>query len=343
MQLPEGVHAVRVGRATYYYWHPGRGTAAAGARISLGKDATDPHFWAKLEALRGPSKPGSFSDLIAKYKASAAFAELKPRTKVNYVHQFGRLEAAWGELQVAKLTVAGIYALRAQFEATPVAANHLISCLRTLLKWGLKHGFGTTNPAREIDPIEIKDEENARPWSEDAWNYIVSDAAAPECIRRASFLGRACGQRRVDLVRFGKKNRHADGLAITISKLRDKRHVIPLTKAQLAKIDSWSCSDTGPWIISTIGRTMSGDALQSALNRYIANTPRLQGLEIKMHGLRAMAAIDRKLAGAENRAIAASLRMSLTTVERYLAHLDNLLLARRVRDQLETFTSGQKA
>jgi hypothetical protein len=343
VQLPEGVHAVKVGKTTYFYWSPGRGTKAAQKPIPLGKDARDPEFWNKLKTLRGdtPASKGSFSDLIGRYKASARFATRRARTQEHYDHQLDRIETAWGTLPVAELTVAGIYALRAQYEATPVAANHLIAVLRTLLKWGLQHGFGTTNPAREIEPIEIEDEENAKPWPEKAWQLVVANA--PEDIRRAAYLGRATGQRRSDLVKFGKRHRKEDGIAIKIGKLRDKDHIVPLTKAQLAEIDSWTCSDTGPWIISPIGRTMSGDALQSALGRYIAKVPELQQYELKLHGLRAMAACDRKLAGAENRAIGANLRMSLTTVERYIRHIDELLLARGVRDRLEDFTTRQKA
>ena len=344
MQLPEGVHAVKAGKATYYYWAPRRGLPDAPKPVPLGKDARDPKFWEKVREL-GANDPrlgeGTFASLIAKYKASKRFEKCRHRTQIHYEHQLKRIEAAWATLPVAGLTVAGIYALRAQYEDTPVAANHLISVLRTLLKWGLQHGFGTANPAREIEPLEIEDEENAKPWPEDAWTFVVANA--PEDIRRAAYLGRACGQRRSDLVKFGRRHRKDDGIAIKIGKLRDKDHVIPLTDDQLKEIDSWTCSDTGPWIISPIGRTMSGDALQAALNRYIAKTPELKGLVLKWHGLRAMAAIDRKLVGAENRAIGANLRMTTQTVERYIRHIDDQKLARGVRDQLQGFTSRRKA
>lgn len=345
MPLPEGVHRVKVGATFYYYWAPRRGADDAPDPVPLGKDSTDPQFWQRLRDLRGADprlKEGSFAKLIANYKLSARFLTRRPRTQTHYGHVLDRIETAWGDLQVADLTVEGCYALRAEFEDTPVAANHLMSILRTLLKWGLQHGFGKTNPAREIEPIEIEDEQNAKPWPEDAWRFVISDPAASQCIRRAAYLGRACGQRRADLVKFGPHNRKEDGIAVKIGKLRDKLHVIPLTRAQLAEIDAWSEADgkdIAPWLISTIGRTMSGDALGAALDRYLETSDRLKGIKLNWHGLRAMACIDRKLAGAENRAIAASIRMSLTTVERYLKHIDELQLARGVRDRLEAFTN----
>lgn len=336
MPVPEGVHAVKSGRKTYYYWHPNRGTEFAGKPVPLGTDHTDPEFWERLNKARGEDGTivaGSFDALIAEYKKSKKYLKRRDETRRNYDGYLVKIAAAWGKMPVAGLTVAGIYKLRSQYENTPVAANHLITILRTLLKWGLAHGYGTINPAREIEPLEIDDEQNAKPWPEWAYEYVLANA--PERIRRAVYLGRACGQRRSDLVKFGKRHRQDDGLAIKIGKLRDKDHVIPLMAHQLAEIDSWSCSDTGPWIVGQNGGRMTGENLQSTLNRFLAKHPKLKGETLKMHGLRANAAIDRKLVGAENRAIGANLCMTTATVEKYITHIDKLALARGVRDQME--------
>lgn len=336
VDLPSGVHAVRVGKKTYYYWHPNRGTGFAGKRIPLGTDARDPEFWQRLRDAMGqriPHEQGTFKALIADYKASQAWVDLRHRTRVHYEHQLSRIEAAWGDMQAGELTVRGIYALRANFSSTPVAANHLVAVLRMLLKWGLQFGYGKSNPATEIKRIEIRDEQSARPWPEDAYQHVVKNA--PEHIKRAVFLARATGQRRSDLVKMGRRHRDGDGLRFTISKLRDKPHFVPVTKDQLAVIDSWSCSDLGPWIVSPTGAAMSGDHLQSSLNRYISSQPKLRGLALKMHGLRALAACDRKMLGFDNRAIGASIGMSAGMVDRYTKHINQEALARQVRDGLE--------
>lgn len=340
IELPSGVHVIRGRKGkSYYYWHPHRGTPRAGKRTLIGTDPKDPEFWQKLKTLSGATneiKSGTFAALIQAYKASRAFTSRRERTQEHYEHQLGRIKAAWGDLPVSGLTVKGIYKLRAEYEETPVAANHLVSVLRTILKWGLQHGYGERNPAREIEPIKIEDEESAKPWPEEAYQYVLKHA--PEEIRRAVFLGRATGQRRSDLVRLGKRHRDRDGLSFTISKRRDKPHFIPLTKAQIETLDSWACSDLGPWIISPTGRAMSGDALQSSLNRFLAKEPHktaLKGHVLKMHGLRALAACDRKIQGMENRAIGANIGMSAGMVERYIRHIDKERLARGVRDGLE--------
>ena len=117
--------------------------------------------------------------------------------------------------------------------------------LRTLIAFGIPRGYIDRNPAAEVTPIPIVDVEHARPWPEEAFKLVIE--TAPEHIRRAAFLGRATGQRRSDLVRFGRKHRRADGLQIKVSKLRDKGHFIPLRAAELAEIDS------GPTRIPDLG------------------------------------------------------------------------------------------
>lgn len=336
MPVPKGVHAVKSGRKTYYYWHPNRGTAIAGKPVPLGTDHTDPEFWERLSRAKGEdgtTTPGSFDALIAEYKRSRKYRNRRDETRRNYDGYLDKISAAWGGMPVDGLSVAGIYKLRAKYENTPVAANHLVAILRTMLKWGLAHGYGTINPAREIEALGIDDEQNAKPWPEDAYLYVLKHA--PERLRRAVYLARASGQRRSDIVKFGKQHRQDDGLAVKIGKLRDKDHVIPLMAHQLKEIDSWSCADIGPWVMSENGKRMTGDNLQSTLNRFVSKHPKLRGLTLKMHGLRANAAIDRKMVGAENKAIGASLCMTTATVERYIRHIDKLALARTVRDQME--------
>jgi hypothetical protein len=123
---------------------------------------------------------------------------------------------------------------------------------------------GVSSPSTriEVTPIPFVDVERARPWPEEAFKRIIE--TAPEHIRRAAFLGRATGQRRSDWVRFGRKHRRADGPQIRVGKLPDKDHFIPLRAAELAEIDSWSCSDTGRWILNEAGMPMGGCARERA-------------------------------------------------------------------------------
>lgn len=332
IDLPNGVHRVKSKGRVYFYFAPGRGTKSAGERVSLGTDPTAPEFWAKLNEAHGTApetiKAGTFAALIRDFKMSADWNRLRLNTRRDYSIYLNRIERAWGVLLVSGLTAVGIYTLRDQYASTPVAANHLVTILRSLLAWGVKRGYHDRNPVIDVTPIEIFDVKGARPWPEVAYEIVLQ--RAPEAIRRTAILGRACGQRRSDLVQFGRKNRRDDGIDITIGKLRDRRHFIPLKKAELAEIDSWSCSETGPWIVSARGEPLKGPALGELLDEFVGRTGELSPYgPIKLHGLRAMAVCDRRLEGLEHQEIAAQLGMSLQMVMRYSRQIDQEALARR--------------
>ena len=279
LDLPTGVRLVRSRGRNYYYFAPNRGTSYAAKPISLGSDPHEPEFWEALKRALGDRseavKAGSFSALITAYKNTAKWRdEYSENTRQNYDISLRRIEAAWGNLPVNGLTAIGIYKLRDQFASTPVQANHLVSVLRTIIAWGIPRGYSERNPALEVVAIDIVDEQNARPWPEEAFRVVLHEA--PEHLRRAAFLGRVTGQRRSDLVRMGKRNRRDDGLDIQIKKLRGKRHFMPLNPSELAVLDSWNCSETGPWIVSPRGKPMSGDHLAASLGRFIASRPELK-------------------------------------------------------------------
>jgi hypothetical protein len=336
IELPSGVHAVKAAGKVYYYWHPHRGTALEGKRIALGTDPRDPAFWEKLKAAQGKAsggvEPWTFAALALAYRGpdggvgSAEWERNKPTTKRVSNLCIDRIVDKWGPLPVASVTARDIYAFRDTHSDTPVMANRLVVVLRTLIAFGVPRGYIDRNPATEVVPLPLVDVENARPWPEDAFKRVLE--TAPEYIRRAAFLGRACGQRRSDLVLFGRKHRRADGLQIKIGKLRDKDHFIPLRASELAEIDSWSCSDTGPWITSAFGKPMSGDALWHALDRFLADVPELAGLKLNPHGWRAMAVCDRRFDGLSHQEISAQLCMSMNMVMRYSKHIDQERLAR---------------
>jgi Polyketide cyclase / dehydrase and lipid transport len=98
---------------------------------------------------------------------------------------------------------------------------------------------------------------------------------------------------------------------------RDRDHFIPLKDSELAEIDSWSCSDAGPWITNAAGQPMSPQAISNALEQFVTDAPEWAGPLIRPHGLRAMAVCDRRLVGLSHQQISAQLCMSLGMVMRY--------------------------
>jgi hypothetical protein len=73
---------------------------------------------------------------------------------------------------------------------------------------------------------------------------------------------------------------------------------------------------------------MSGEALGSALDRFLAKVPELKGLNLNPLGLRALAVCDRRIDGLSHQEISAQLCISMDMVMRYSKHIDQERLAR---------------
>lgn len=336
--LPQGVHAVpAAGGRTYYYWQPGRGTARARERISLGSDARSPEFWRKLNELIGAPPvgllSGSWAALDRKWrgdpkngaKPSREWEALSQGTRDLYAVRMRQIVARWGSLPVSGTNLDGVVALRDTLSGA-VAANQLVKVIRIAMKFGRPHGFPSSDPTAGLEALAIGEVGGATPWPE--WAYQIVRAEAPVFLQRAAFLGRATGQRRSDLVRVGKRNRRNDGIDFNIQKRRNKPHFVPLLPGELAEIDGWAALDIGPYIVDARGKPMTGDAVANQLKVFCKSHPRLKDAEVFMHGLRALAVCDRRIAGMTHQEISGQLCMSSGMVMQYSKAIDTEVLGR---------------
>jgi integrase len=335
VMLPRDVQrVVKPSGKVYYYYAPGRGSAGAGKRVALGSDTADPEFWRKLREASTPpaARDGTLSKLIAEYRAHKAWNDLRPESKRVYAHFFDRLEASGGDRPVAAMTRRDIYALLDQMSGTPVAANLMLTVLRTLLEFGVPRGYRDDNPAIGVKKLKIEDRGHS-PWPEKGYAYVMEHA--PTHLRRMAFLGRATGQRVSDLVKMRPADLVEDGINVRIGKLRDKPHFVPLTAAQMREIRSWGARDL-EFFISTpgSGKRYSPNALNKSWNGWRKTAP-ISDLKMTVHGLRATAIHDRRSAGTEDGAIADEIGMSVKMVSRYLRFADKAASARASRDRRE--------
>lgn len=340
VELPKGVRPVVRKRRTYYYFQIGRGTAEAGPSIPLPGDPTDPKFWQKLKEVAGVSQSaeGTFRHMTALYKESGAWAGHAEKTQENYTKFLNGFDAAWGDLQVADLTRTGAYAHRETMKDTPTTANHMLSVLRTFLEWCVEHHGLENNIAVGMKRLAV-DEDGARPWPEHIYQFVLANA--PEDLRRMAILGRACGQRRADLVKMRGIDRTTDGIRLKIGKLRDKNHMVPLTAAFGKQIDSWKVDPMVHYLLSPSGAFYSPDGLNARWGRWlndgsgqaIKEAVRLEGVTI--HGLRATAVVDRRLKNVKHDKIAAQLGMSLKMVMHYSRFCDQEMMAMAGMGDLE--------
>ena len=245
MKLPSGVHKVRAGNRTYYYWHPGRGTPREGERIKLPNADTDPKaFWAEVERRRltGPTiyPHGSIGDAVARYRESDEFRRNADGTRANYDVHLRRFEAAegWGLMPARGLVPIAVMAARDAMKDTPVMANQMLAVGRTLYDWAIPLGLADANPFDKVRDLEVPDRGHV-PWP--AWAIeFVRTHAWPDLVRMMR-LGIATCQRGSDLVRMGPEQRDRNGLWCRPQKTRKRRRSfhIPLAAADAMEIDRW--------------------------------------------------------------------------------------------------------
>jgi integrase len=150
------------------------------------------------------------------------------------------------------------------------------------------------------------------------------------------FLGRATGQRVSDLVRMRPADLTEDGINLRIGKLRDKPHMVPLTKAQMSEIRSWGVKDLEPFIITPrAGKRFSARYLERLWRSWRDEQELIRAAADSIHGLRGTKIHDLRKAGTPDGSIADEIGMSVKMVSRYLRFADKVASARASRDRRE--------
>lgn len=323
--LPKGVYRVRnaTGRE-YWYFQAKRGTKEAGERVKLPEYGT-PEFWREIAALAGDpiSLEGKISSLIGEYQASPRWTALRPNSRRTYRFALDAIKASWGHLHASQVTPRGAAALIDSISDKPPFANLTLAVVRLLMKEAIRKGYRDDNPAREIERVDVSPDE-AKPLTIEAWAALMQ---APDDIRRYAVLGRATGQRISDVLRISPKNRDQNGLAITITKLKDKAHWCPLNAAQIAEIDGWKQFPGAPYIMRPDGKRHTAQSFRDAWNAWIATDPGASCRGFTSHDLRATKVCDERISGKSHQQIAAIVGMSIGMVAKYSRHIDQRLAA----------------
>lgn len=180
---------------------------------------------------------------------SPEFDKRAASTKRDYLRYLEIISKAWGELLVSDLRPKHVIGLRDKWASTPVAANHLIAVLKTLVNWGIPREFCETNPCVYVPKLET-DEEGARPWP--VWAYSLIEEHAREDVRRAVLLARYTGQRQSDVLRMAPSDVEDGGINVVQQKT-GKELWVPLHDDLVGALEGWSCS---PFVADAEGRSI---------------------------------------------------------------------------------------
>lgn len=319
--LPKNVFCIKKASGKrYYYYQERRGRPDHGPLIRLPDDLHDPLFWRKIEEIkRGAAGPaaGTFDALIDHYRNSARYTKLSASSRDVYEVCLARIAAAWGSLQVRDLQPKHVYTLQEKHAARPAMANMTVAVLRGLLREGIKFDYCSTNVARDIEKLEEAGI-GSEPWPEAVYTYVLE--RAPALLMRAAVLGRATGQRAVDLVKLRPADRDGNGFKMLIQKLGGERHWCPVTSEALAVIDRWQAEPMVPFL-NINGRQITEDRLRKEWAAFRATAVEVPD-DATLHDLRAAVVCDRRIAGVPHQQIADQLCMTVEMVERYAKHVD---------------------
>ncbi|MFH5927219.1 site-specific integrase [Roseomonas xinghualingensis] len=196
------VNAYRSGGKVFHYYR--RGTY----RVRLRGEPGSPEFLAAYQEAHAncvdsqlgpkPTKPQgkTLAVLIASYRASPEWKELKPATRKDYEKGLVPLETAFGHLPVVGLKRPHVLQIRNRFAEKPRSANRIVTTLSILLTHAVDLGWREDNPA--FRPKRLKTTgEGYRDWTEDEIRQFL--AANPDWNLRL-LLALCTGQRGEDQI-----------------------------------------------------------------------------------------------------------------------------------------------
>ncbi|MBY0364539.1 MAG: hypothetical protein K2X45_21750 [Phreatobacter sp.] len=340
VSLPTNVCRVR-GRngKDYFYYQERRGQRDAGPRVRLPYEPRDPDFWKLVATLStghaGPTA-GSFDALISHYQGQSCFRSLSLNSQKSYRIALAHISKAWGSLSVRELAAKHVYALQERHSDRKAMANLILRVLSVLLREGVRADYCAFNVARDVQKLR-ENPNGAAPWSDETFAFVL--AHAPSRLMRAVLLGRATGQRAVDLVRMRPADLHGDGINVLVQKLNQQRHWCPVSKDALRVITDWNEQPMLPFLHKD-GRFFNEDRLREEWRAWKLSNPAVPA-EITLHDLRANAVCDRRLAGVPHQQIVDQLCMSPAMVVRYSKHIDRALNAQQGMATLERAQNSQ--
>lgn len=328
-----------------------------GRKVRLRSPTGSPEFFAEyraaLAALESPLPsptprsteaplPGTLRWLCAAYFGSAEFKRLDPRTQRvrRLILEHCLREpvapaetALFSEFPLSRLTPAAIRVLRDRKAAAPETANGRVKALRQVFAWGMAShpDLLPGNPARDV-PYFRSASQGHHSWTlEEVTQYEARHPVGSKA-RLALALLLYTGQRRSDVVRFGRQHVRDGWLHFTQAKNRNRapvRMALPVLP-ELQRIIDASPSGDLTFIVTAFGRPFTANGF----GNWFRDRCDEAGLEhCSAHGLRkAGAALAAENGATESELMAIFCWSTLKEAARYTkAARQKLLAASAVR------------
>jgi integrase len=258
-------------------------------------------------------KVGTLGWVIAEYRRSPDFTQLRPNTKKTYLIAMDAL-ADGDAVMVSDIRKRHVLQMRDRRADTPGMANLIVAMFSILLRFAADRDYVPYNAATGVKRLRVGEH---RRWPEDAIEHAPDALAEP--FRRAMLLGLYSGQRIGDCAKM-RWDDYDRGVLRVEQEKTGARLWIPCHPDLQRELASW------PKLATTIltradGTPWTGRTLSRAFSWELTKHPMLEGLVF--HGLRKSAAARLAEAGCSVHEIAAITgHASLQEVERYTREAD---------------------
>jgi integrase len=287
----------RHGTVRLYYRRPGQ------PKIRLRGPSGSPEFLTDYKrAAAGPVNPkstaesvgrvmaGSIKALCVDYYKSAMFQELDPRTqKVRraILERFCQHKSD-GDKPYRMLLPKHVRVRRDEMMDRPEAANSLVKALRQLFKFAMRYDLNDSNPAIGIEYL-AGNPDGFHSWTLDEIEKYENTHAVGTSARLALALALYTGQRRADLVQFGKQHVRDGWLSFTQHKnhnIKPVRMEIPIFPELQHAIDASPTGDL-TFLVTAFNRPFTSNGFGNRFRKWCDEA----GLKnCSVHGLRKAAA-----------------------------------------------------
>jgi integrase len=209
---------------------------------------------------------GTWRWLCVRYFAECTeYKQLDERTKRV---RRGILEATFDEpispgsakffrdFPLSRMTADAVEVLRDRKIAFPEGANSRIKAMRHVFKWGVKKKFAPHNPARDLSYLKSNNPDGWHTWTIDEVQQFEERHPIGSKARLALALLLYTGQRRSDVIRFGKQHAKHGVLTFTQYKGRNsKPHklTLPILPVLQEIIEASPCGDL-TYLVNDYGR-----------------------------------------------------------------------------------------
>jgi integrase len=335
----------RHGTIRIYYRVKGR------PKVRLRGTPWTPEFMAQYETAKGepaPAQtrgitPGTWRWLCIRYFAECAeYKRLDVRTQ-RVRRQI--LEATFDEpiapgsskffrdFPLSRMTADAVDVLRDRKILAPESANARLKAMRQVFKFGVKKKLAPSNPAREVEYFK-SGSAGFRTWTPEEVQQFEERHPVGSKARLALALMLFTGQRRSDIIRFGKQHAKGGKLTFTQHKGRNrkpKRLTLPILPALQRIIDGTTCGDL-TFLVNDWGRPFT----DAGFGNWFRDRCVEAGVPGRAHGLRKAGATIAANNGATSLQLMAIFGWdTLKEAERYTRGADQLRLAEAAMHLLE--------